>query len=95
MRLTIALSKSTLAAGGVSVASRTPRYPPLNFLPYEYSAYLSRLERADERTLTADLSSLRVCGQQLLSVAEVCKFGISKGFSVPCIAHYCTVLHPG
>ncbi len=41
------------------------------------------------------ICSLRVCGQQWLSVAGVCKFGISKGFSVPCIAHYCTVLHLG
>jgi hypothetical protein len=28
-------------------------------------------------------------------VAGVCRFGISKGFSVPCIAHYCRVLRPG
>jgi hypothetical protein len=29
----------------------------------EFSAYLSRLGRADERTRTADLISLRACGQ--------------------------------
>jgi hypothetical protein len=31
----------------------------------------------------------------LLSVAGVCKFGISKGFSLPCIAHYCRALRAG
>jgi hypothetical protein len=39
--------------------------------------------------------SLRVCGQWLLGVAGVCKFGISKGFSVPCIAHHCRMLRAG
>ena len=49
--------------------------------------------RADSNRL--HLLQLRVCGQWLLDVAGVCKFGISKGFSVPCIAHYCRVLRPG
>jgi hypothetical protein len=59
------------------------------------SAYVSRIERADERTRTADLISLRVRGQRLLSVALACNRRISKRFSVPCIAHYCTVLRAG
>jgi hypothetical protein len=41
------------------------------------------------------LLQLRVCGQWLLGVAEVCKFRIDKGSSVLCVAHYCRVLHPG
>jgi hypothetical protein len=51
--------------------------------------------RADERTRTADLLQLRVCGQRLLSIAEVCKFRMGKGFSVPCVAHDCRALRPG
>src|SRR5215208_4947047 len=56
---------------------------------------VQRVQRADERTRTADLISLGVRGQRLPSVARVCKFRIGKGFSVPCIAHYCRVLRPG
>ena len=52
-------------------------------------------KRADERTRTADLLQLRVCGQWLLSVAGVCEFGISKGFSILSIAHCCRVLRAG
>jgi hypothetical protein len=61
----------------------------------EFSASLSPLGRADERTRAADLLQLRVYGQWLLSVAEVCKPRIDKGFLVPSIAHYCRVLRPG
>ena len=43
--------------------------------------------RAYERTRTADLISLRVCGQWLLSIARVCHSRIDKGFLVPAIAH--------
>jgi hypothetical protein len=52
-------------------------------------------EKANGRTRTADLISLRVCGQWLLSVAEDCKARISKGVSILSIAHYCRVLRPG
>jgi len=52
-------------------------------------------KRADERTRTADLISLRVCGQWLLSVAQARKSRIDKGFSVPCVADYCRVLRAG
>jgi hypothetical protein len=62
---------------------------------YKYSAYLSRITRADERTRTAYPCSLRVRGQWLLDVAVVCKTRIGKGFSVLCIAHYCSVLRAG
>jgi hypothetical protein len=61
----------------------------------EFCAYLSRLGRADERTRTADLISLRVCGQGLLRVTRVCKSRIDKGFLVPSIARDCRVLRPG
>jgi hypothetical protein len=40
---------------------------------------------ADERTRTADLISLRVCGQGLLSIAQACKSRIDNGFPVPYI----------
>jgi hypothetical protein len=61
----------------------------------EFSAYLSGLERADERTRTADLPSLRVRSRKFLRIAQTCKSRIDKGFSVPCITHYCRVLRPG
>ena len=49
-----------------------------------------------ERTRTADLSSLRVRGQWLLSVTEgIWKHHLGKGFSVPCIAYDCKVLLAG
>jgi hypothetical protein len=50
---------------------------------------------ADERTRTAYPCSLRVCGQWLLGVAEVCNYRVDKRFSVPCIAHYCRPLRAG
>jgi hypothetical protein len=56
---------------------------------------LRRVCRADERTRTADLISLRVCSQWLLGVAEVCKFRINKRFLFPSIASYCRVLRAG
>jgi hypothetical protein len=62
------------------------------FSEAEYSAYLSRIERADERTRTAYPCSLRVRGQWLPSVAQACRTRKGKGSSVPCVAHngtYC------
>src|SRR5215204_111497 len=58
----------------------------------EYSAYLSRLGRADERTRTADLVSLRVITQALQGCAGDCRCRISRGVSFPCLAACCTVL---
>ena len=49
-------------------------------------------KRADERTRTADLISLRVIGQVLQEFAEGCKCRISKPYSLLCCASYCTVL---
>jgi hypothetical protein len=56
---------------------------------------LQARKRADERTRTADLLHLRVISQALLSVAWACKSRIDRGFSVPCLAHYCRVLRAG
>ena len=52
-------------------------------------------KRADERTRTADLTSLRVRGKWLLRVAGACKSRIANGFSVLSIAHYCRILRAG
>ena len=56
---------------------------------------VQRVKRADERTRTADLTSLRVCGQWLLSVAQTCNSRINKRFFFPSFARYCRVLRPG
>ena len=61
-------------------------------LSYEDSAYLWRFERADERTRTADLCSLRVIHHALQGFARVCKYCISKGVSFLRLALCCTVL---
>src|SRR5215208_2748596 len=58
----------------------------------EFCAYLSRLGRADERTRTAFLNSLRVITQALRGCAEACKSRISRRLSVLRIAECCTVL---
>jgi hypothetical protein len=49
-------------------------------------------ERADERTRTADLISLRVIIQVLQGLAQGCKSRISKRVSLLCLAPCCTVL---
>src|SRR5215218_4985381 len=53
--------------------------------------YIDR-ERADERTRTADLVSLRVIHQALQGCAGDCKSRVTKGFSVHRLARCCTVL---
>ena len=58
----------------------------------EYAAYLSRIERADERTRTADPNSLRVIIQALQGFAQGCKSPIDKPVSLLCFASCCTVL---
>jgi hypothetical protein len=50
------------------------------------------IERADERTRTADLSSLRVITQGLQGLAGGCKFRISKRLSLLRVAACCTLL---
>jgi hypothetical protein len=56
---------------------------------------LMRNREADERTRTAYLLQLRVCGHWLLRVAGVCKCRISKRLLVLSIAHDCRVLRAG
>src|SRR5215213_11017365 len=51
-----------------------------------------RNERADERTRTADLISLRVIGHALHGLAGVCKSLIDKPVPLLCLAQCCTVL---
>ena len=63
-----------------------------DFSPPEYSAYLSGLERADERTRTAYPCSIRVIGHELLGVAHACKCRIFRGVSFLRVAECCTVL---
>jgi hypothetical protein len=52
-------------------------------------------KRADERTRTADLISLRVCGQWLLGVAHACKSRINRRSLVLSVARYCRALRLG
>ena len=49
-------------------------------------------KRADERTRTADLSSLQVITHALLGFARTCKTRIDKPISFLCLALGCTVL---
>jgi hypothetical protein len=49
-------------------------------------------KRADERTRTADLPSLRMIHQALQGVAHLCKFRLSKPLSLLQFATCCTVL---
>jgi hypothetical protein len=59
---------------------------------FEYLAYLSRMERADERTRTADLPSLRVIRRALQGFAQPCKSRKSRRFSLLRFARCCAVL---
>src|SRR5215216_4296337 len=58
----------------------------------DYSAYLRRIERADERTRTAYPCSLRVIIHALQGCAEACKCRISKRLFLLRVAACCTVL---
>jgi hypothetical protein len=53
------------------------------------------IQLQDERTRTAFLLQLRVCGHWLLCVAEICKSRIGIGFPVPSLARRCRVLRAG
>ena len=62
------------------VPSPSSNAPPGVYL-CEYSYYLSRLERADERARTADLLQLRVISHALQGFAQACKSRIPKPLS--------------
>jgi hypothetical protein len=51
-----------------------------------------RGQRADERTRTADLLSLRVIIVALQGFARACGFPLSKVVSLLCLARYCNML---
>jgi hypothetical protein len=58
----------------------------------EVRAYLSGFQRADERTRTADLISLRVIIQALQGFARDCKYRMDMRFPLLRLATCCTVL---
>ena len=76
----------------LSVVSRSPWSIVRGFAVTAYSAYLWAKQRADERTRTADLISLRVCGQWLLGIAEACKHCITKPVCFLWLAACCSAM---
>src|SRR5215203_4528903 len=81
------VSVSLADCGKVALAlAPRPLYVP------EFYLQNARKKRADERTRTADLISLRVIHHALQRFAGGCKTRISKGFSFLCLAKCCTVL---
>ena len=58
----------------------------------EIPLQIVRQKRADERTRTADLVSLRVIHQALQGLARGCKSCIPKRFPLLGVARCCTVL---
>jgi hypothetical protein len=74
------------------LVSESPRILSGDFVYTEISPYLSRIQRADERTRTADLTSLRVINHVLQGFAQGCKPCISKPISLLRLARGCTVL---
>ena len=81
VRAASSLSLSLLAKAFSESRSRSPHT----------TSRRSRKWRASEPIRNTDLLITSVRSV----VAGVCRFGISKGFSVPCIAQYCRGLHPG
>ena len=68
---------------------------PIYLVPYlinDGERHPNMFGRADERTLTADLISLRVIGQGLLGFAGGCKYRIPRQHSLLRLAGCCTVL---
>jgi hypothetical protein len=51
---------------------------------------LQEKQRADERTRTADLTSLRVRFEAFLGIARTCKTRLDKLDSFPSFAYHCT-----
>ena len=61
-------------------------------LGFLFLRFLQVKKRADERTRTADLTSLRVIINTLRGLAEVCNYRIPKRLSLLWVAACCTVL---
>ena len=76
----------------VGVVSGGPSDERRGLYRFDYSPYQRGIKRADERTRTADLTSLRVISRALQGFAQGCKSRISKGVSLPCHAPCCTVM---
>jgi hypothetical protein len=76
----------------VGVVSGGPSDERRGLYRFDDSPYQRGIKRADERTRTADLISLRVIIQVLQRLAGGCKSPMSKGVSLPWLALCCTVL---
>ena len=74
------------------LVSESPRILSGDFVYTEISPYLSRIQRADERTRTADLLQLRVITHSLQGFAGACKSPIFRRLSLLWVAACCTVL---
>ncbi len=61
-------------------------------LALRFTCKLKETKRADERTRSADLPSLRMINRVLQGFAWACKSPVSKGFTLPSLALCCTVL---
>ena len=69
-----------------------PALAPRSLYPPKFSLQIAIKRRADERTRTADLPSLRVIIQVLQGFASSCKSRIYKAVSLLSLALCCTVL---
>ena len=83
---------STKSASLAGCSKLAPAMVPRPLWLPELYLQIERKKRADERTRTADLTSLRVSSQALQRVARVCKSPLSKRFSLLRIAACCTAL---
>ena len=77
---------------GFGIESTADKAPDATIGGFLFLRVLQEKKRADERTRTADLISLRVIIQALQGFAEACKSRISKRLSLLLIAACCTVL---
>ena len=84
--------RTIVVLGGIRVVSRGLRQYAEALSFSTHSAYLSRIGRADERTRTADLISLRVIHQALQGFARACKCRIFRRLSLLWVSECCTVL---
>jgi hypothetical protein len=78
----------------VGVVSGGPSDERRGLYRFDYSPYQRGIKRADERTRTADLISLRVISQALQVIAGAYKSRISRRVSLLRRAANCTVLRP-
>jgi hypothetical protein len=84
--------RSTKSACSAGCGKLTWALAPRSLWATQFFLQIAIRRRADERTRTADLVSLRVIGQALQGFARGCKSRISKGYSFLRVAPRCTVL---